>query len=243
MPENYRKYLRTGLQRLGLVVEDEELLLERLLVYLAELQKWNRKINLIARGTEELRILENHFLDSLTLLPYARPDRDHPHPTLLDVGSGAGFPGLVLKAASPALAVTLVEPRQKRAFFLQHMIRTLGLSRIEVVQEHLEPEPNRDRDRGTFQDRRFRFITSRGLTEIRPFLTMVAPFLEPDGRVLCMKGPAGETEAAATAGADHGLSLLASSSLHLPYSGAERLIFIFGASNGAGEGIAKNAKK
>ena len=83
-------------------------------------------------------MVEKHFLDSLTLLPvirqYGLDNEMNSHASLLDVGTGAGFPGLVLAAALPELDVTLVEPRQKRVFFLCHIIRTLGLTNVQTIR-------------------------------------------------------------------------------------------------------------
>ena len=80
---------------------------------------------------EEKVLIESHFLDSLTMLPLVK---DCPPPGLMDVGSGAGFPGLALKIVCPDLLVTLVEPRQKRTSFLRNVIRILGLEKIVVLE-------------------------------------------------------------------------------------------------------------
>ena len=109
MASDNRQLLRTGSQRLGIPLGDEAI--ERLLIYLAQLMKWSRRVNLIARDTPEEQAVELHFLDSLTLAPLLQePEAVH----LLDVGTGAGFPGLVLACVLPEARFTLVEPRQKR---------------------------------------------------------------------------------------------------------------------------------
>ena len=84
---DFREQLLQGCSSLGIVLDAEAV--ERLFVYFTELTRWNKKINLIAKGTPEAEILENHFLDSLTLLPLLNTS-GNPH--LLDVGSGAGLP-------------------------------------------------------------------------------------------------------------------------------------------------------
>ena len=105
------------------------------MLYFAELRKWMRRINLVARETTTEQLLELHFLDSLTLAPLVA---HHPNLHLLDIGSGAGFPGLVLAAVLPEARFTLIEPRQKRAVFLRHVARRLGLSYVQVVEERVE---------------------------------------------------------------------------------------------------------
>lgn len=176
------QFLDRGMQALGLAPLPESSL-AGLGQYFVELQKWNRTINLVARAADE-EVLESHFLDSLTLLP------EIANGPLLDVGSGAGFPGLVLKIARPELAVTLVEPRQKRVSFLRHVIRTIGLTGVTVVEERLVAnDPGFSAAHGQFP-----VVTSRALAEIAPFLDLVADMVAPHGQVLCMKGPRAEEE-------------------------------------------------
>ena len=145
-------------------------------MYLAELMKWSRRVNLIARDTPEAQVVETHFLDSLTLLPFL-DGAGEVH--LLDVGSGAGFPGLALACVRPDARFTLCEPRQKRVSFLRHVVRTLGLANVEVVAErieaHLADWPGR-----------FTHITSRAVAEPAAFLPLVRPLVTPAARVLLM---------------------------------------------------------
>lgn len=160
----------------------------RLVDYCAELLRWSAKINLVAKA--ELReIWETHFLDSLTLLRVL-PPLDKPQQPLLDIGTGAGFPGLALKAARPELPVILVEPRQKRVSFLRHVIRTLGLKDIEVLCGRLE----KDVAVVAGQTLAVPIITSRAFTDIAEFLLHAAAVNPPGGRVICMKGPRAEEE-------------------------------------------------
>jgi len=215
--EEAGQYLSRGLQSLG-VPPLPAPRLEQLWLYFAELDKWNRKMNLVARAPA-LDILETHFLDSLTLLPEIV---DGP---LLDVGSGAGFPGLVVKIACPELSVTLLEPRQKRVTFLRHVIRTLQLSGIRVVAERLDAD-----DQDFVQAHgRFPLITSRALAEIDPFLSLVEAIVPPQGRVLCMKGPKADEEIAAWLHQSPASPFVVERSVRftLPSSGAERRLIVF----------------
>lgn len=113
----------------------------RLVLYLRELTRWNEKVNLTALTTD-LDIVTKHFLDSLAAFKIIRPDPTIIRPggglRVLDVGTGAGFPGLVLKIKDSELAVTLLEPSMKKAAFLHHMIGLLGLSGVSVVTRRLE---------------------------------------------------------------------------------------------------------
>ena len=164
-----------GLRRLEIDLESSAV--DRLTVYLAELMQWNRRINLMARDTQESQAIDVHFLDSLTLLPLLR---EHDGPIhLLDVGSGAGFPGLVLACALPEARFTLAEPRQKRVSFLRHLVRTLGLVNAEVVADRVEPHAADWRGR-------FTHVTSRAVAGPGGFLALVRPLVTPATQVLLM---------------------------------------------------------
>jgi 16S rRNA (guanine527-N7)-methyltransferase len=131
------KFLARGLDIMGLSLDNQPQALSRLSHYFQELKKWNKKVNLVARTLDDQQILENHFLDSLTLLSLLQQE-SLKQEILLDVGTGAGFPGLVLKAACPTLSVTLVEPRKNRFYFLKHIARMLNLKGLEVLDISLE---------------------------------------------------------------------------------------------------------
>ena len=169
-----RDLLVRGAAQLGLAVDTAGV--ERLLIYLAELMKWSRRVNLIARDTPEAQAVETHFLDSLTLLPFL-DGAGEVH--LLDVGSGAGFPGLALACVRPDARFTLCEPRQKRVSFLRHVVRTLGLANVEVVADRVEAQAS------AWQGR-FTHITSRAVAEPAAFLPLVRPLVTPATRVLLM---------------------------------------------------------
>ena len=206
-----RDLLVRGAAQLGLAMDAAGV--ERLLVYLAELMKWSRRVNLIARDTPEAQVVETHFLDSLTLLPFL-DGAGEVH--LLDVGSGAGFPGLALACVRPDARFTLCEPRQKRVSFLRHVVRTLGLANVEVVAErieaHLADWPGR-----------FTHITSRAVAEPAAFLPLVRPLVTPATRVLLMLA-----RAEGLAGIDRLVSgpwrVDAERRFVLPFSGAPRLV-------------------
>ena len=182
---DFTEGLRDGCKAINLPDLDNESL-DRLFIYFKELQRWNKKINLIAKKATNREILEKHFLDSLTLLPFLDGENMH----LLDIGTGAGFPGLVCKAAKPELKLTLVEPRQKRVAFLSHITRTLKLEKVCILDCRAEDETRLPSDGG------FTHITSRAVSEIKVFLDMSSRFMKPGVQVICMKGPKWEEELA-----------------------------------------------
>jgi 16S rRNA (guanine527-N7)-methyltransferase len=219
---DFRGQLREGCRILEIGLETEAV--ERLLVYFTELLHWSRKINLIAKGTGEAEILENHFLDSLTLLPLlAASENSH----LLDVGTGAGFPGLVCKAARPGLTVTLLEPRLKRVSFLRHVVRTLGLAGVEVLAGRVEDESLLP------SNPVFTHITSRAVTDCGAFLKMVSRLCAPQTMVICMKGAKWREELQDMGKLSPAICFqhVGTVERELPFSGAKRALLTFSRKN------------
>lgn len=204
--------LRQGLDRLGISLADEQV--NALMVYFHELKKWSRRINLIARESDDARIIESHFLDSLTLkllLDQAPLEGGG----LLDVGTGAGFPGLVLAVAVPELQVTLVEPRKKRVSFLQHIVRTLGLKNVRIFSRRIE-EVGLDEESG------YRFVTSRAVTSPLHFLPMVHRFLEKGAAAVLMVAKQERLDEVSELDQPYGFDQMLE--LELPFSGASRIL-------------------
>ena len=212
-----------GLSSLGINADNSAL--EKLLIYYQELLKWSKKINLIGDASER-DIIDSHFLDSLTVLPYLDPC---PPPGLIDVGTGAGFPGLPIKIVRPDLLVTLVEPRKKRGGFLRHMIRTLKLGGIKVIEQRIEENTP---DLLALR-KKTPLLISRAVTSIIPFLEMCEPFCSETGRVICMKGPKLEEELKEwrELQTNLGFSLSARIDATLPLSHKSRKLLIFSRHN------------
>ncbi|MEJ2032759.1 MAG: 16S rRNA (guanine(527)-N(7))-methyltransferase RsmG [Deltaproteobacteria bacterium] len=214
--------LFTGAERMGLALAPE--VCDRLGRYAAELAKWNRRINLVA-AAPIAKIIEKHFLDSLTLLPLLT---EQPSPDLLDVGTGAGFPGLVLKTAFSEPAVTLMEPRQKRAAFLRHIIRTLNLREVTVVEARLTAGGGTSLPQAGYH-----LITSRALSEIAAFLSLVSSYCLQGGRVVCMKGSRWREELEKWQQQEQGeFELIETRHCRLPFSNDYRCLMIFRRSTG-----------
>jgi len=172
-----------GASRLGVSLDRDAL--EGFMVYLTELRRWGAKMNLTGRVTDR-GVVTRHFLDSLSLLPVIRSLGCG---KILDMGSGAGFPGLVLKIAEPSLEVTLLDSREKRVFFLRHVIRALGLhGGIEAVHGRAEAVPE-----GPVEA--FDCVTSRAFAPLSRFLPLALPYVRAGGHVIAMKGPGGLEEA------------------------------------------------
>jgi 16S rRNA (guanine527-N7)-methyltransferase len=162
--------LRRGLLALGVASSDDQV--ARLERYLALLEKWNRVYNLTAIREPE-RMVTHHLLDSLAILPHVRG------PKVLDVGSGAGLPGIPLAIAAPGLAVTLLDSNYKKVAFLQQAVAELHLANVTVVAERVESWPT---------DARFETIVSRAFADLGEFAAAAARLLAPGGTIAAMKG-------------------------------------------------------
>ena len=162
--------LEAGARQLGIDLAPSTI--EKLLVYLALLVKWNKVHNLTAvRDPEEMVTL--HLLDSLSVLPHVPAGR------LLDVGSGAGLPGIVLAICRPDLQVTTIDAVQKKASFMRQAKAELQIDNLQVVAgrvEQLKP------------DEPFNTVISRAFSEIALFIRLTRHLIAQDGLWLAMKG-------------------------------------------------------
>ncbi|MFQ5543431.1 MAG: 16S rRNA (guanine(527)-N(7))-methyltransferase RsmG [Nitrospiria bacterium] len=127
-----KQILLSGTSQLGLNLSSIQI--EQVIQYLSELIRWNQKINL--SGLREAGdIMIRHILDSLTPLTLLKPEKDS---NWIDIGTGAGLPGLILIIASPEIKMTLVEPNKKKAAFLHHVIGLIGLGHVTVINDRIE---------------------------------------------------------------------------------------------------------
>lgn len=170
--------LRDGVAEMGLVLPNGAE--AALLRYLSLLAKWNRVYNLTA-VEDPAQMVVRHLLDSLSTLPQLRG------PRILDVGSGAGLPGVPLALARPEWTFWLLDSSAKRTRFLTQALLELGIGNARVVRSRLEAYRT---------DICFNTVISRAFAALGPWLAEAAPLLCPDGLLLAMKGayPGAELE-------------------------------------------------
>jgi 16S rRNA (guanine527-N7)-methyltransferase len=204
-----------GARSFGIDLDDKAI--QAFEIYLKELLKWNQKINLTAIRSEKGIVLK-HFLDSLSVYPYL-PE----HSFILDIGSGAGFPGIPLKIIQPSFEVTLIDSIRKKVDFQRHIIRMLGLRGTEAIHGRVQ-------DKAILQDLggRFDIILSRALSDLQTFLALSFPFLKQEGTVIAMKGEVDPNEIRLFTGIE-GIQyrLQKTIPLILPFSSFKRTILLF----------------
>ena len=171
----WKKLVYDGAQDLEIHVDSDKV--EKFTTHAMELAKWNRKMNLTAI-TDPVEVAVKHFLDSIA------PDSMIPSNTsLLDIGSGGGFPGIPLKILNPSLSVTLIDASRKKVSFLKHIIRILGLENIEAL--HVRSE---EFSKQAVFVASFNVIISRALSSTPEFFLMALPLLDKNGIIIAMKG-------------------------------------------------------
>ena len=152
--------------------------IEQISTYLDLLLKWNAKTNLTAiRNPEE--IVRRHFGESLFAASALYPTAEGPGETLIDFGSGAGFPGIPIKILVPSLQMTLLESQNKKATFLREVIRTLKLKQIQVHMGRAEQS-------GTTA----KTVTMRAVEKFEESVPVAASLVEPGGRLAMLIGAA-----------------------------------------------------
>ena len=201
--------LESGLARLGLDVSPETI--DGLLTYMVQLKEWSGTYNLVA-PRERGFLLTRHILDSLSIAPWLQPG------SLLDVGTGAGLPGLPLAIIKPEMEVTLLDSAGKKIRFIRHVGRTLKLANIHPLQQRVEEFS---------EGKVFANITSRAFASLKAFVEAVRPCADETTRLLAMKGAYPEKELEELPG---WINVQSIEKLTVPYLHAERHLVIMSVS-------------
>ncbi|MDO4198484.1 MAG: 16S rRNA (guanine(527)-N(7))-methyltransferase RsmG [Erysipelotrichaceae bacterium] len=167
-----------ALNKRNIELDDKQL--EQFDMYAEYLKEYNENVNLTAI-TEYEDVLDKHFYDSLLCA-----DRKL-EGTLVDVGTGAGFPGVVLKIAFPELRVILMEPLKKRCVFLQSLIEKLGLKDIEVINERGEDHSLNNREK-------YDYVTARAVSNLNNLIEVCGAMVKKGGYFICLRGNKGHEE-------------------------------------------------
>ena len=171
--ENFLKELKNKSEQININLENEQI--KKFYEYMNLLIEWNEKFNLTAI-VEPKEIILKHFIDSLTIEKYINEGEK-----VIDVGTGAGFPGIPLSIYKPKINITLLDSLNKRIIFLQEVIEKLEMKNIEAVHGRAEEFAKNRREM-------FDIATSRAVAPLNILLEYLLPFVKIGGTCLCMKG-------------------------------------------------------
>jgi 16S rRNA (guanine527-N7)-methyltransferase len=179
-----------GCQQLGILLPASSVAaFER---YYRELIGWNERLNLTSIVTYD-EVQTKHFLDSLVSLPLIAEETGKPLPIsslrLLDVGTGAGFPGIPLKLASPALQLTLMDGTQKKIAFLEHLIGALSIAPVTLVHGRAE-----ELGRTSAHREQYDIVVARAVAPLNALVEYLLPLVRRDGLAVLYKGPSAPEE-------------------------------------------------
>jgi len=173
---NFYEKLKIEAEKLEIKLDEEQL--KKFYKYMELLIEWNKKINLTAI-IEPKEVITKHFIDSLTILKYIDKNA-----SIVDVGTGAGFPGIPLKISNHNLKVTLIDSLNKRIIFLNEVIEKLELKKIKAIHSRAE-EFGKNKDYRESYD----IAVSRAVARLNILAEYLLPIIKIGGKCICMKGP------------------------------------------------------
>lgn len=175
----WKQTLKEQAGKIDVILKEEQL--EKFYSYMELLKEWNEKMNLTAI-TQSYEILQKHFIDSLTILPYLESNQK-----VIDVGTGAGFPGIPIKIANNEISVTLFDSLGKRISFLDEVIQELALSKMDT--HHIRAE---EAGKSKMFREQFDIAVSRAVAPLATLVEYLLPLVKIGGKCICMKTNKGE---------------------------------------------------
>ena len=213
--ESFSKELIEKAKKVNIEIDNKKE--EQFYKYMELLLEWNEKINLTAI-TEPNDIILKHFIDSITINKYIEQSN-----SIMDIGTGAGFPGIPLKIMNQNKKITLVDSLNKRINFLNEVCKEISLENIQCIHARAEELANDLKYRENFET-----VVSRAVARLNVLIEYMLPFVKKGGLCICMKGPNidGELEEAKNAIKVLGGKIKSVESFFLPDSDIERNVII-----------------
>lgn len=177
---NFYKKMAEESEKIGIKLPDEQL--NEFYEYMQLLLEWNEKMNLTAI-TEPEEVIKKHFVDSITIKKYIKEEN-----RLIDVGTGAGFPGIPLKIVDKSIKLTLLDSLNKRINFLNEIIEKLNLKEVNTIHSRAE-EYAKNKVRESYD-----VAVSRAVADLPILLEYLMPYVKLNGICICMKGPKAQEE-------------------------------------------------
>ena len=180
--EEFNKKMKESLKELNIEISEKQL--NQFYNYMNILIEWNKVMNL-TNITEPEEIIQKHFVDSLTVLKSIKENA-----SIIDVGTGAGFPGIPIKIAFPETRITLLDSLNKRIKFLEEVINKLELKNIETIHGRAEEVAHNKKYREKYD-----IAIARAVAPLNVLSEYLLPFVKIGGYAICMKGTKGKEEA------------------------------------------------
>ena len=181
MKKIFNRELFEKVQKLKIYINNDQI--QKFHIYMELLLEWNKKINLTAI-TDESEIILKHFVDSLTVLKYI-DEKDK----IIDVGTGAGFPGIPIAIMMPNVKITLLDSLNKRISFLNEVIKELDLKNVETIHSRSE-----DCGKDMLFREKYNIALARAVANLSTLSEYLLPFVKIKGKMVCMKGSEIEEE-------------------------------------------------
>ena len=178
---NLKEYLTEGLNKCNIQITEEQT--EKLLLFMDIVLRENKKFNLTAI-TDEKEFIEKHIIDSALSIKYIKNEGK-----LIDIGSGAGMPGIVIKILKKDLNILLLDSLNKRVNYLNNTIKELNLNNIEAIHQRAEELSHDDEYREQFD-----YVTARAVASLNVLLEYTIPFIKKESSFIALKGSKGEEE-------------------------------------------------
>lgn len=174
--EEFKKEFISELNKNNLIVEEKKIKL--FYKYMKEIIEWNDKINVTAI-TDEKEFIRKHFIDSLTISKYIEDGEK-----VVDIGTGAGFPGIPLKILNDNSKITLIDSVNKKLNVIRDITKDMELPNLEIIHTRAEDLANNELYRESFD-----IATTRAVSNFTTIMEYMLPFVKVGGRAICMKGP------------------------------------------------------
>jgi len=176
-----------SLEELDLLLKDNGISInitqrEQFKIYHSEIVKKNTRINLISKNDTE-KVYNHHFVESLSLIQIINLEEGHNKPLILDLGTGAGFPGVPLKIVFPSIRITLLDSARKKTLFLRNVVQKLSLQEVEVICERVEKL-----QLDINYVNKYDIVVCRAVAKLKDLVTYAFPFLKGEGKLLALKG-------------------------------------------------------
>lgn len=179
--ENFVEVLKKEAEGIGITLDENKLKMYE--IYKNMLVEWNEKINLTSI-VDDYQIIMKHFIDCLEIVKYIKSNE-----TIIDVGTGAGFPGLVIAIYNNEQKITLVDALNKRVIFLQDVVEKLGLKNVKIIHSRAEELACNEEYRSKYD-----LVVSRAVAPLNVLLEYDIPYIKVNGRALLLKSNNFESE-------------------------------------------------